>query len=84
MAYKPVPAQIDATWIYPFKKSDLLGTPPALELLLSSNRIPNVGKAFKVDQPIHSILFRKPWDEMLFVFKHPAFEIVRDTDLQRA
>jgi len=53
-------------------------------LLFTTDRVSNVTKNFKIDQPIHAVFFRKAGNHAFFVPDGSSFKIVRNSDVKSA
>src|SRR5688572_16938211 len=66
---------------------DQFKLPPPLPFLqpsLASNRHPDIGVSFEVDEALHSISFGESWNHALAMFPCTPKKIACDTDVQRA
>jgi hypothetical protein len=82
VVFSPFIAQIGPGRIRLLDKPNLLRTSPMLDLLLPTNRIPDIPVVFKPNQPIASVITRKTRTFRLAMFFRPSLNAIRDSHIE--
>jgi hypothetical protein len=83
MPLEPLQTQIPPSRINRNNQPNLLNPEPMFDYSLALNRIPHILKTLEVNQPIDSLLSRKPGTRPRFVLPNPPHQIIRNARVKR-